>query len=198
LIQLSNPFIAYFEPVLGAHRSLFRFQRPGLCRDIFDSLRKLEPHSRRSHTFAIDHHLPPTPMSAEGSSKLRKRDRFRQYLPSRLGRNSLSNASISSANEGNGASTPPESLSSAQHAGQGPKDNLKPRKRDRFLGFFGKPSSDRPPTPKPFQRTTLDKDLAALSTTYLMEDCHNVKALILAIVTLSSNCKNEKVSLIWS
>jgi hypothetical protein len=137
-------------------------------------------------------------MSAEGSSKLRKRDRFRQYLPSRLGRNSTSNASISSANEVDGASTPPGSLSSTQHAGQGPKDNLKPGKRDRFLGFFGRSSSDRPPTPKPFKRTTLDKDLAVLSTTYLMEDCHNVKALILAIVTLSSNGKNEKVSLIWS
>jgi hypothetical protein len=137
-------------------------------------------------------------MSAEGSSKLQKRDRFRQYLPARLGRTSPSNASISSANEGDGAPTPPGSLPSAQYAGQGPKDNLKPGKRDRFLRFFGRPSSDRPPTPKPFKRTTLDKDLAVLSTTYLMEDCHKVKALILAIVTLSANCKNEKVSLIWS
>jgi hypothetical protein len=76
-------------------------------------------------------------MSAEGSSKLRKRDRFRQYLPSRLGRNSLSNASISRANEGDGASTPPGSLSSPQHAGKGLKDILKPRKRNRLFEPLG-------------------------------------------------------------
>jgi hypothetical protein len=136
-------------------------------------------------------------MSAEGSLKLRKRDRFRRWLQSQHRSNSPSNVTTSSANEGRGASTPPGSVVPEQPVGQGPKDNLKLRKRDRFLGLFGGSSSDRPPAPKPFKRTTLDKDLAVLSTTYLMEDCHNVKALILAIVTLNAKCKNEKVSSIW-
>lgn len=131
-------------------------------------------------------------MSAEGSSGARKRSRLRQYLSSRLGSSSPSNASVSSANEG-GALTPPGPSLPAQTVGQGPQDNLKTGQRDRLFRVFSKSASDRPPNSRPFKRSTLEKDLAVLSTTYLMEDCPSLKELILSIVTLSAKCKNEKV-----
>jgi hypothetical protein len=69
--------------------------------------------------------------------------------------------------------------------------------RDQFLKIFGRSSSDHSPNPKPFKRSTLKKDLAVLSTTYLMEDRQNLKELILGIVSLSAKCKDGEVSF-WS
>jgi hypothetical protein len=162
---------------------------------MFEPRSTLPPHFL--HSFAIYECPPSILMSAGRSLGLQNRDRLRQWLPSQRGSNSASNASVSSGNEGDYASSAlPGPSSSSQLIEKGPKQNPKPRKRDRFLKFFERSPSDHPPKLKPFKRSTLERDLAVLSTTYLMEDCHSLKELILAIVALSAQCNDEKVSFI--
>ena len=144
-------------------------------------------HPSFNHTF---HHT----MSAASSSGRRKCGGLRRYLRSWPGRDS---PLISSIHEGDGASSASRPLSLAQPAGSVAKQNTKPpRRRDRFFNLFRRSAPERPPTQKPFKRSTLEKDMAVLSTTYLMEDHPSLKGLVHAIITLSANCnmKDERVS----
>ncbi|KAJ2918757.1 hypothetical protein MD484_g1709, partial [Candolleomyces efflorescens] len=129
-------------------------------------------------------------MNTEGHSGSRKRGRFRQYLQPGLARGSLSNISISSVNDGDGASTTSGHSSLAQPTSP-PQENVKVRKRDRFFNLFRGAAMDRPPS---FKRSTLEKDISVLSMTYLMEDCPSLKELVLVIVSLSTKCQSEQSS----
>ncbi|KAJ2918701.1 hypothetical protein MD484_g1686, partial [Candolleomyces efflorescens] len=132
-------------------------------------------------------------MSTEAPSRSQKQGRLGPYLLSQLGRNS----SALNKNEENGTSTPSRPSSSAQPAGNDPRDNPKPRKRDRFLNHFRGSASNLPPATKPFKRSTLEKDIAVLSLTYLMKDSDRLNELIVAIVALGAKCRNEKSNLLF-